>query len=145
MTEADTYAPRPVAGWFKPAAIATAVWMMFGCAVYLYQVTVDPAELPLDQRAMLDAAPTWMWGAFAIAVWVGLAGAVMLLMRRKIAEPLLLVSLIAVLVQFSAYFLDPELRQSMSSDQLLMPIIVVALGWTIYFFARHSRMRGWLK
>lgn len=145
MSEETDYSPRPLARWFKPAAIASVLWMAAGCANYLYQVTLDPAALPLDQRAMIEAAPTWMYAAFAIAVWVGLAGAVMLLLRRKLAESLLLVSFLAVLVQFSGYFLDPEMRQVMGSDMLLVPIIIVALGWTIFMFARHSRMRGWLR
>jgi hypothetical protein len=76
---------------------------------------------------------------------VGLAGAVMLLMRRRLAEPLLLVSLIAVLVQFSGYFVDRELSQAMSTDAYVVPIIIVLLTWTIFWFARHSRQRGWLK
>lgn len=145
MTEDQAFSPRPIAGWFKIAAIASVLWMAMGCANYLYQVTLDPAALPLDQRAMIEAAPTWMYAAFAIAVWIGLAGAVLLLLRRKLSEPLLMVSFLAVLVQFSGYFFDPEMRQAMGSDQLLVPIIVVALGWVIYMFARHSRMRGWLR
>ncbi len=141
----DDYSPRPLARWFWAGAIASVLFMAFGCASYVWHVTLDPAALPVDQRAMMDAVPTWMTAAFAIAVWVGLAGAVMLLMRRKLAEPLLLVSLIAVLVQFSGYFVDPELRQAMSTDAYVLPIIIVLLTWTIFWFARHSRRRGWLK
>ena len=141
----EQYAPRPLARWFWPAAIASVLFMAFGCASYVWHVTLDSASLPLDQRAMMDALPTWMTAAFAVAVWVGIAGALMLPMRRKLAEPLLLVSLIAVLVQFSGYFLDPELRQAMPTDAYVLPILIVALTWTIFWFARHSRQRGWLK
>ena len=79
----DLHSPTPVAGWFKYGAIASVVFMALGCASYIYHVTVDVAGLPLDQRAMMEAVPTWMNAAFAIAVWVGLAGSVMLLLRRK--------------------------------------------------------------
>ena len=143
--EADNhYAPQPIARWFKFAAIASILFMILGCVAYLMQVTTDPATLPLDQRAMVEAAPTWMWAAFATAVWVGLAGAVLLLLRKKLAVPLLGVSLLAVLVQFSAYFIVPGLRELMSSDSLLIPIVIVAVVWTIFWFAWHSRKRGWL-
>ena len=30
------------------------------------------------------------------------------------------------------------------SAVLLVAIVVTALTWTIYWFARHSRQRGWL-
>ena len=138
------YAPQPLAGWFKFGAIASVVWFMLGCANYLYEVTLDPAALPLDQRAMMEAAPTWMFAAFATAVWIGLAGAVLLLLRKKLSVPLLGVSLVAVLVQFSAYFLDPQLRGVVGSDMLLIPIIIVAVTWTVFWFAWHSKKRGWL-
>lgn len=144
MQEEDPYRPQPLAGWFRWAAIASVVWFILGCLSYLYQVTIDPATLPLDQRAMIEAAPTWMYVAFAIAVWVGLAGSVMLLLRRKVAVPMLAVSLVAVLVQFAAYFVVPALRESMGSDQLLMPIVIVLLTWTVFWFAYHSKKRGWL-
>ena len=144
MTD-ENYTPRPIARWFKPAAIASAIFMALGCLSYILHVSIDPATLPVDQRAMMEAVPAWMTAAFAVAVWVGLAGGTALVMRRKIAEPLLLVSLVAVMVQFSAYFADPELRDATPSDALVIPIIIVLLTWTIFWFARHSKQRGWLR
>jgi len=144
MDADDRYAPQPLAGWFKVAAIASVVWFMLGCVSYLMTVMTDPATLPLDQRAMMEAMPTWMYAAFAIAVWVGLAGGVLLLLRKKLSVPLIGISLVAAVVQFSAYFLVPQLREAMRSDMLLVPIIVVAVTWTVFWFAWHSRKRGWL-
>ena len=141
----DIYGPRPLARWYWIAAAASLLFMALGCLSYVMHVMLDPATLPLDERAVMEAVPVWMTAAFAIAVWVGLAGAVALVVRRKIAEPLLLVSLIAVLVQFSAYFVDPELRDAMPSDGLVIPIVIVLLTWTVFWFARHSRQRGWLR
>jgi hypothetical protein len=145
MNEDDRYRTQPLARWFTWAAIAAVVWMALGCLAYLLDVTTDHTSLPADQRAMAEAVPLWMKAAYAVAVWVGLAGAVLLLLRRRLAEPLLLVSLVASVVMFSAFFLVRDLRENMSSDQLLVPILVVLLGWTIYWFARHSRQRGWLR
>lgn len=144
MDADDRYAPQPLAGWFKFAAIASVVWYMLGCGMYLFDVTLDPATLPLDQRAMMEAVPTWMYAAFAIAVWVGLAGAVLLLLRKKLAVPLIGISLVAAIVQNSAYLLDPELRGVVESDMLLIPIVILAVTWTVFWFAWHSRKRGWL-
>jgi hypothetical protein len=144
MTTEDPYAPRPVPRWFRWAALATLVWMLLGIANYLFQVSVDPATLPADQQAIMAAVPDWMVAFFALAVWIGLAGAVLLVMRRKAAEPLLLASLVACLVQFTAYFLHPPLREATPSDGLVVPVVVVAITWTVYWFARHSRQRGWL-
>jgi hypothetical protein len=141
----EHYARRPIAGWYTVAAIASLLFMVLGCVSYIWNVTADPATMPLDQRAVAEAVPSWMVAAFAIAVWVGLPASIMLLLRRKVAVPLLLVSLIAVLIQFSAYFLDPELSEVMPVDGLVIPVVILLLTWTIFWFARHSQQRGWLR
>lgn len=141
----STNLDRPVPRWFTAAAIAVLLWEMLGCVMYLMQVSIDPATLPADQRAMWDAAPTWMMAAYAVAVWVGLIGAVFLLRRRRLAEPLLLVSLIAVIVQFSALLLVPDLRNLTTSDALFLPVVILAACTLIYQFARTARRSGWLR
>ena len=137
----QTTAPR----WFTLAALAALAWELLGCAMYLMQVGVDPAALPADQRQIWDATPTWMTGAYGVAVWVGLVGATLLVMRRKLAEPLLLVSLVAVIVQFSGLLLVPELRNLISSDMLFLPFVIVVVCGVIWHFARRARRSGWLR
>lgn len=140
----EPFAPRPVAGWFLPAAFASLLFMGLGCLMYLQHVLADPAAMTLDQRAAYAAEPAWVTGANAVAVWVGLVGTIFLVMKRKIAEPLLGLSLVAVLIMLAGLIVTP-LRESASAGDLLATIIIAALTWTIFWFARHSRQRGWLK
>lgn len=140
----DHYAPRPIAGWYMPAAIGSLLFMGLGCALYLMHVTTDPATLPIEQRTAFEAIPTWVLAAQAVGVWVGLLGTALLVMKRKRAEPALLVSLIAVLVWFAGLLLVTRVRENMSANDLVVVIVIVALTWTIFWFARHSRQRGWL-
>ena len=133
-----------VPAWFWVAAGLALLFEAFGCYMYLAQVTMDHASMPLDQRAMWDATPTWMVAAYAIAVWVGLVGAALLLMRRKLAVPVLLVSLIAVVVQFSGLFLVPQLRQTVPDTALAGPIGIIVICYLIFMLARLAGKRGWL-
>lgn len=142
---ADEFTPRPTAAWYMPAAIASLLFMVMGCIMYLMHVLADPAAMPLDKRTAFEAEPMWVTAAYAVAVWVGATGALMLVLRKKLAEPLLMVSLIAVLVWLAGLLLVSELRESMSANDLLVAIVVTALTWTIFWFARHSRLRGWLQ
>jgi amino acid transporter len=141
----DEFAPRPVAGWYMPAAVASLLFMALGCIMYLMTVLADPATMPLDQRAAYEAQPMWVTAAMAIAVWIGAAGALMLVLRKKLAEPLLMVSLAAVLVWLAGLLLVTGVRENMSANDLLVAIVVTALTWTIFWFARHSKQRGWLQ
>lgn len=136
---------RPAPGWFIIAAIGALLFELLGCAVYLMQMLADPAGLPVDERAMWEATPMWMNAAWAVAVLVGLVGAVMLLMRRRLAEPLLLVSLVAVLVQFSGLLIVPALRNLVASDDLFLPFVIVVVCYGIWMLARRARKADWLK
>jgi len=55
-----------------------------------------------------------------------------------------MLSLIAVLIWLAGLILVTPLRENMSANDLLVAIVVTALTWTIFWFARHSRQRGWL-
>ncbi len=143
MDQQVTGATR-VPAWFWVAAGLALLFEAFGCYTYIAQVTSNHSILPLDQRAIWEATPAWMIAAYAIAVWVGLIGAVLLLMRRKLAVPALLVSLIAVVVQFSGLFLVPQLRQTVPDSALTGPIAIIVICYLIFMLARLANKRGWL-
>ena len=140
----DQSVAQPVAGWFKFAAGASILFMLIGCAGYVMDVTTDPATLELDQRALVEARPTWQIAAYALAVWVGLAGTIFLFLRRKLAEPLLLVSLVACVFTFLPYFVVPAVRDLVSTNDIAFGLVIIAITWTIFWFARNSKLRGWL-
>lgn len=136
-----------VPAWYWVAAVLALLFECIGCFFYLAEVRLTQeqiATLPLDQAAMLSARPAWYYAAFAGAVWVGLTGAVGLLLRRAWAVPALLISLIAVIVQFSAILIVPEMR-AVTSDALLGPILVTLVCYGIFMLARLAKRRGWLK
>ena len=137
-------ADRAVPRWFWIAAAAALAFELFGLAAVGNELLLDPASLPADQRAMWLAYPGWMKAASAVAVIAGTAGAIGLLIRRRWAEPLLFVSLIAPVVQDSAYLLDARLGATVSGGAWAAPLIIVVLCALVYTSARHSRRRGWL-
>ena len=145
MTEPDPYSPRPLAGWFYAAGIASTLFMLAGVLMYVEHVTLDAATLPVDQRAAFLAQPTWVTGVFAVATWSGLAGAILLLLRRRTAVPVLLLSLLALAVWIGGLASADVVRSSMSVNDWALLIAIAAVVWTIYWFARHSPQRGWLR
>lgn len=141
----ERFTPRPVAGWYMAAAIGSLLLMAVAVAIYAtHHLFVDVARLPLDQRVALQAEPLWVRLAAGAAVLTGFAGALLLVLRRRSAEPLLLLSLIATLVWLAGLFASP-MRESLSTNDVAVAVVAAALSWTIYWFARHSRQRGWLR
>src|SRR6476661_171833 len=93
----DRFTPRPVAGWFAIAAVASMLFMGLGCIALAMHVTADPGSLPLDQRALFEAEPRWVLAGSAFGFIAGLIGSILLLLKRRAAERLLLLSLAGML------------------------------------------------
>ena len=141
----DIQATPPVARWYPVAALASLIAMALGCAGLVMHMTTDPATLPLDQRALFEAEPAWALIASGIGFGAGLIGAFLLLFRRAAAVPATLVSLIAIVLWLAGLFATSEFRDLLSTDDIAVLIAILAVSWTIYWFARHSRQRGWLR
>jgi hypothetical protein len=136
---------RPnVPGWYWLVAVAALLFELVGCFAFYLQVTTDPATLPVDQRALIEATPMWINAAYAIAVLAGLAGAVGLLQRMRWAKGALFLSLAMIVVQFGGILAVPALRQSLPSDQLLGPIVIFLLAYGFWQFAKIAAKRGWI-
>ena len=135
--------------WFWVVAAFALLWALLGCASYLHEVTMSPAAmaaLPAAQQEIWRATPNWLLGVFAIAVWIGLAGAVALLLRRRIARSLYVVSLVAVIVQFGWIFTQTRIFQLMSfGAAATFPIAIAVIGAALISLSDHAIRRGWLR
>ena len=147
MTDEATSAagPSATAAWYWLVAVACLLFESAGAYLFTNSLTLDPATLPLDQRAIFDATPQWMNIAWGIAIGAGLLGAIGLMLRRRFAEPLLLISLLAVAVQFSGLFLVRQLRELTPEDHLVVPVVILVLAYGFWQTAKLARGKGWLR
>ena len=58
---------------------------------------------------------------------------------------MLVLALAAVCIWFAGLLLVPQLRDLLLPVEIAMAIVVVAITWTIFWFARHSRQREWIR
>ncbi|MEL6360010.1 MAG: hypothetical protein AAFR21_02915 [Pseudomonadota bacterium] len=134
--------------WFQLAAGLGILWNLIGVGSYLAQVTMSAeaiAALPEAQRAMIDATPAWLTGVYAMAVFTGLAGAVLLLLRRKLAGPILAASLGLILVQFGTSIFVLNAVAVMGAGALVLPSFIALVAIGLLILARHARRARWLK
>src|SRR5438270_13287509 len=141
----DRFTPRPVAGWYMVGAIGSLLFMALGCLALAMHVMADPSALPLDQREVFEAEPHWVLAASSFAFVAGLIGSILLFLKRHAAERVLLISLVGMVLWFGGVFATPPFRDLLSTGQIALLVVTLALTWTIYWFARHSRQRGGLR
>ena len=127
------------------AALASVLFTGLGCVVLVMHVATDPARLPLDQRVLFEAEPQWVLTASAFGFVAGLIGALLLVLRRKEAERALMIALAGMLVWLAGMFATPEFRDLLTTDEIAVLLAILAISWTMFWFARHSRQRGWLE
>lgn len=127
------------------AAIASLLFMLLGCAGLVMHALTDPAILPIDQRALFEAEPQWVLAASAFAFVAGALGSLLLVLRRRAAERAMLASLIGMVLWLGGMFATPRFRDLLTTREIAIFLVLAALTWTIFWFARHSRQRGWLR
>ena len=133
--------------WFWVVAGLAVLWNLMGVAAYYSDVTMTPealAELPQAQQELRAATPGWVTGFYAIAVFGGLAAAIVLCLKRKLAIPLFAVSLVAVVIQMGYIFFGMGAAEILGASAMAFPAIIILLGGFQLWFSTHARNRDWI-
>ncbi len=100
--------------------------------------------MPEDQRLQIQNIPLWVNFVFAFEVFGGTLGCIGLLLRKKWALPLLIISLLGVLTQTTyIYFLSNSIA-IMGGTAIVMPLIAMVIGTGLIVHAKSSISKGWL-
>ena len=133
--------------WFRLLAVLGLAWNAFGVYMYLTSVGMfgDPlAGLDPAHRALAQSVPNWVTGAFAIAVFAGLVGALLLVMLKRLAKSLLILSVLAVLVQSAWVIAMSDARAVEGNMALMMPAVISLVALLLVWLAAAGDRRGWL-
>ena len=139
MTESTTNKP-PI--WFWIIGVIALIWNGLGVMAYLtkaYATDEMIAALPEEQQAeFLVEHPAWYTAAFAIAVFAGALGALALLIRKKWAYGLFVLSAIAAIAQHVYLFMNVEMQS------IIMPILVIVVCIFLIWLSKKSTANGWI-
>ncbi len=123
------------------------VWNLMGLWAFYGQMTLTPADyasMPADSRALYETLPAWVAVAFGVAVIGGVAGSVLLLMRKGLAVPVFIVSLVGVLAQNAHSFFLSNTFEVLGNETMVLPLVVIAIAVALVFFSRWANGKGWL-
>ena len=143
MTTTD----KPKAAFWIIATIAF-IWNIMGVMAYLEQAFMTDeikAMLPEVEREMYENSPAWATAAFAFAVFGGFLGALALLLRKKVAKLLFLVSLIGILIQMIYNFIISNSLEVYGPGGMIMPAMIIVIGVFLYLYSKKAISNHWLK
>jgi len=133
----------PVRFWI--IGILALLWNGMGLGAYFQQFMMSAesfAALRPEQQELLVGQPFWLTGAFATAVFAGFVGSLALLLRKRIAARLFLLSMIAVFIQFGGLFLAFGYADALTGGEWIMPVMVPIIAVGLYLFARKAEQDG---
>jgi hypothetical protein len=138
--------PTHISKLFWGIALGGLAWNVFGIVQYLASVNATPASLIAggmapEQAAVMTGYPAWMTGAFAIGVFAGTIGSILMLLRKKIAVPVFLISLIAYIVLYIGD-ITQGVFAAMGMPQVIILSMVVAIAFALWFYSRRSAAAG---
>jgi hypothetical protein len=133
--------------WLKVVAAVALLWNLLGCLAFYSDLRLSPeelAKLPESQQTLYAARPAWAIAATAVAVICGVLGSLGLLLGKRWALPVFVLSLLGILVQDFGLFVLAEGASLAGPVAVVMQAIVLAVGIGLIWCSRQGIARGWL-
>ena len=120
------------------------IWNVMGVINFFVQMNADAlAAMPESHRAIVEGRPVWATGAFAIAVFGGALGCLLLLFRKSAAYYLFIASLLGVIVTMTHTLgvgIDFGLGEILGI--ILMPLVAAAF---LIWYSKWAQSKGWIR
>ncbi len=119
------------------------IWNVVGVINFFMQMNPDVlAAYRESERAIIEGRPAWATAAFAIAVFGGALGCVLLLLRKSAAYYLFIGSLLGVIVTMTHTLgigIDFGLGEIFGI--ILMPLVVAVF---LIWYSKQAESKGWI-
>lgn len=132
--------------WFWIAAIAGLAWNVFGAVQFVGSLSATPESLQeqgltAEQATVMLGYPSWMTVAFAIGVFGGVIGCLLLLVRKPAAVAVFAVSLLAFIALYIGDIVHGVFA-AMGTPQIVILSIVVLIAAALLWLARRFHQNG---
>ncbi len=122
-------------------SVVTLIFYVMGVINYFVQMNPDMlASFPESYRPIIEGRPAWATAAFAIAVFGGSLGCLLLLFRKSAAFYVLLVSLLGVIVSMMHIFGVAGFSSFEVWMGVLMQLVVTMF---LIWYSKLTERKGW--
>ncbi|HKP33567.1 MAG TPA: hypothetical protein VJT70_02145 [Sphingomicrobium sp.] len=94
----------------------------------------------------IDQFPIWASIGWGLGVWVGLAGAILLLMRNRLAVPAFGLSLVGAILGIGYQLANPvDIPEMSRGFNAVVPYLVIVIAAALFLYARAMQKQGVLR
>lgn len=131
---------------FWAIGVVALIWNGLGGVNFFVQMNADAvAAMPETHRSIIEGRPAWATGGFAIAVFGGALGGLLLLLRKSAAPYLFIASLLGVIVTtihtVGIASSTTDFSAVEISVMILMPLVVAAF---LIWYSKWAERKGWI-
>ena len=127
--------------WF--IATFMLLWNVMGCINFFIQMNPDMiSSYRENEKAIINGRPVWATVAFAVAVFGGALGCILLMLKKSVSFYLFIVSLIGVIITMNhtlSIGIDFSIGEMIGF--ILIPIVVAAF---LIWYSKYSKRKGWI-
>ena len=143
-------APAPSTPWHLwVVGIAGGLWSAIGVLSFmLTELNVEAvmSEFPPEQRAYFESFPLWAVAFWAVGVFGGVIGCVLLLLRKRLAAPVLIASMIGAIVSnLGGLFLLGGMEVMRATGGLGFTAVPIVFGVLMALYAHAMTRKGVLR
>ena len=147
LPKADSMNDKTVGGvhWsFWVIGAVALVWNVLGGINFFAQMNPDVLDAYREsERAIVEGRPVWATGAFAIAVFGGALGSLLLLLRKSAAFYVFVVSLLGAIVTMTHTLgVDIDFAVGEFFGIIVLPLVVA--GFLIWY-SKWTEIKGWIR
>lgn len=134
--------------WFWLIAVVALLWFLMDISMFFMRVLMSEEGLtamPVNQQLLYRNMPLWVNVVFAGEVFGGTLGAVGLLLNRKWALPLFVVSILGVVSQTFHVWIRSDAISVMGAFAVVAPLVAILIGVGMIVLTKSAIARGWLR
>ena len=132
--------------WFWVIAIIYLLWSFVGTGGYLVEHMMGDAAYEeafgAEILSLRDLTPLWATAGYAIGVWGGFVGAILILLRKKLCLPFFYASFLGAVIGFLPSIFDGRFKAVMGLGDYGLMIFIWLICLFIIWFARKTLAKG---
>jgi hypothetical protein len=119
------------------------IWNVMGCINFFMQMDPEMVSSYREtEQVIIQGRPLWVTAGFAIAVFGGVLGCILLLLKRFVSFYIFVASLLGVLIAIGhSLTLNIEFSTGEIIGIVLMPVLVAAF---LVWYSKYVKSKGWL-
>jgi len=134
--------------WFWVISVLALLWYLVDMSAFFLRVLMTDdviKTMPEQQQQFLQNIPLWVNIVFAGEVFGGTLGSIALLLRKKWALPLFVVSILGVLSQTLYLWFLTDHVSAQGASAVVMPLMALLIVAGIIVFTKSAISKGWLR